>query len=53
VSGTIVPNGRKGEATATMEIIKSAIVWENDYQKGLKLSQSEKKPLFLDFFKEG
>jgi hypothetical protein len=50
-AGTIVPNGRKGEIT--MEITKSAIVWENDYQKGLKLSQSEKKPVFLDFYKEG
>ena len=36
-----------------MEINKSAVIWENDYQKGLKLSQDEKKPMFLDFFKEG
>ena len=36
-----------------MEITKSAIIWENDYDKGLKLSQDEKRPVFLDFFKEG
>ena len=41
---------RKGE---TMDLNISAIVWENDYQRGLKLSREEKKPLFLDFFKKG
>lgn len=44
------PKMRKG---VTMEITKSAIIWENDYDKGLKLSQDEKRPVFLDFFKEG
>lgn len=29
------------------------IQWLNDYDAGLKRSGEEKKPLFLDFFKEG
>ena len=36
-----------------MDLNISAIVWENDYQRGLKLCREEKKPLFLDFFKKG
>lgn len=35
------------------ELNISAIVWEKDYQRGLKICRDEKKPLFLDFFKKG
>jgi hypothetical protein len=35
-----------------MEINQSTIVWENEYQRGLELARNEKKPVFLDFFKE-
>lgn len=31
----------------------SKINWMNDFEKGLHRAREEKKPLFLDFFKEG
>ena len=30
----------------------SKINWMNDFEKGLDRAREEKKPLFLDFFKE-
>lgn len=31
----------------------STIQWLDDYQEGLKRADKEKRPLFLDFFKDG
>ena len=32
---------------------KTNINWINDYEEGLGRARDEKKPLFLDFFKDG
>lgn len=29
------------------------VQWSNDYESSLKKAGDEKKPLFLDFFKDG
>lgn len=31
----------------------SQIQWHHDFEESLKQAGSEKKPLFLDFFKDG
>ena len=32
---------------------QTKINWINDYEEGLERAREEKKPLFLDFFKDG
>lgn len=32
---------------------QGGIKWMNDFEKGLERARDEKKPLFLDFFKDG
>jgi hypothetical protein len=32
---------------------KTNIKWIDDYEAGLERARDEKKPLFLDFFKDG
>ena len=32
---------------------ETKINWTTDYQQGVERSREEKKPLFLDFFKDG
>ena len=32
---------------------KTEINWIRDFEKGLDRARDEKKPLFLDFFKDG
>jgi hypothetical protein len=32
---------------------EAKISWINDYEEGCERARGEKKPLFLDFFKDG
>jgi hypothetical protein len=32
---------------------EKTIEWIRDYEKGLEKARAEKKPMFLDFFKDG
>jgi hypothetical protein len=32
---------------------ENKISWINDYEEGMGRARDEKKPLFLDFFKDG
>jgi hypothetical protein len=36
-----------------MKNIQVKIEWEHDYKKGLQIVKDQKKPMFLDFFKDG
>jgi hypothetical protein len=36
-----------------MEALKSTVNWTNSLPPALERSRSEKKPVLLDFFKEG
>jgi hypothetical protein len=36
-----------------MEKEQGKVNWINDYETGLNRSETEKKPMLLDFFKEG
>lgn len=36
-----------------MKAMQGKVNWINDYHHGLQIGHSEKKPIFLDFFKKG
>lgn len=36
-----------------MEKLKASVRWEESYERGLERCREERKPLLLDFFKEG